>query len=408
MAHAVISLLSLSSGQRREMGEFNRSLVGRLYSVGRMAGDAEELYRSALREHKYRRADVVISGYYGFCNAGDDALLSHIADGLRVRGIRRIAALAKKGSDPADGVRAVSRFHIFSVLRTVRKAKLLISGGGSLLQDATSTKSLWYYTTVIRAAKRADVPVMILANGIGPIRKPSNRRRAAEAVRLADYVSVRENASARELTDMGIPAERIRVTADPVYRSADDTVSRTDNGTLVLSLRETADGRDSAGIEDTAVQALTEICRSYSLTAVILPMQPSYDREICARAAARLAESGVEVTLAGAADREEMQKILRQARVVVGMRLHSLIFATAAGVPSLALSYDPKLDALMEYLGMEEYVLPAFETDAGELKKALAGLLSRREEVTAALRQRTGELSRLAEADLDEALKLMK
>lgn len=408
MAHAVISLLSLSAEQRQEMGEFNRCLVGRLYSVGRMAGDAEELYRSALREHKYRRADVVISGYYGFCNAGDDALLSHIADGLRARGIRRIAALAKKGSDPAAGVRAVSRFHVLAVLRTIRKAKLLISGGGSLLQDATSTKSLWYYTTVIRAAKRAGVPVMILANGIGPIRKPSNRRRAAEAVRLADYVSVRENASARELTDMGIPAERIRVTADPVYRSSDEPVSRTDNGTLVLSLRETADGRDSSGIENTAVQALTEICRSYSLTAVILPMQPSYDREICARAAARLAESGVEVTLAGDADREEMQKILRQARVVVGMRLHSLIFATAAGVPSLALSYDPKLDALMEYLGMEEYVLPAFETDAGELKKALSDLLSRREEVTAALRQRTGELSRLAEADLEEALKLMQ
>ncbi len=411
MAHAVISLLALSDGERQEMGEYGRALVGRLYSVGRMAGDAEELYRRALREHKYRRADVVISGYYGFCNAGDDALLSHIADGLRARGIRRIAALSKRGSDPADGVRAVSRFHVFSVFHTIRKAKLLISGGGSLLQDATSTKSLWYYTTVIRAAKRAGVPVMILANGIGPIRKPSNRRRAAEAVRLADYVSVRENASARELTDMGIPEEKIRVTADPVYRSAGSAgvpMPSTDNGTLVLSLRETADGRDSAGIEDTAVQALTEICRSHSLTAVILPMQPSYDREICARAAARLAESGVEVTLAGDADREEMQKILRQARVVVGMRLHSLIFATAAGVPSLALSYDPKLDALMEYLGMEEYVLPAFETDAGELKKALSGLLSRREEVTAALRQRSGELSRLAEADLDEALKLMQ
>ena len=408
MAHAVISLLSLSPEERREMGEYGRALVGRLYSVGRMAGDSEELYRRALHEHKYRRADVVISGYYGFCNAGDDALLSHIADGLRARGIRRIAALSKRGSEPAEGVRAVSRFHVLSVLRTIRRAKLLISGGGSLLQDATSTKSLWYYTTVIRAVKRAGVPVMILANGIGPIQKPSNRRRAADAVRLADYVSVRENASARELTDMGIPAERIHVTADPVYRTAAGSETRTDNGTLVLSLRETADGRNSAGIEDTAVQALTEICRSYSLTAVILPMQPSHDREICVRAAARLSESGVEVTLAERADREEMQNILRQTRVVVGMRLHSLIFATAAGVPSLALSYDPKVDALMEYLGMEEYVLPAFETDAELLKKTLADLLSRREEITAELRRRTGELAHLAESDLDEALNLMK
>lgn len=408
LGNAVLSLLSLSPEELREMGEFNRALVGRLYSVGRMAGDAQMLYESALREHKYRRADVVISGYYGFSNAGDDALLAHIADGLRARGIRRIAALSKKGSDPAVGVRAVSRFHVLNVLRTLRHAKLLISGGGSLLQDATSTKSLWYYTAVIRTAKRAGIPVMILANGIGPLQKPANRRRAAEAVKLADYVSVRETASARELTDMGIPEERIHVTADPVYRTASSKADRTDNGTLVLSLRETADGRSSDPIEETVVRALTDICRSYSLTAVLLPMQPLYDREICARTAARLADAGVEVSCVDRADGEEMQKILGQARVVVGMRLHSLIFATAAGVPSLALSYDPKVDALMEYLGMEPYVLDAFETGTDALKASLSHLLTHRTEISAALYARTSQLSRLAEADLDAVQERME
>ena len=217
MAQSVIAALSLSDAERREMGEYNRSVVRRCYSVSRMADDAEQLYRRGIRGHVYRRGDVVISGYYGFSNAGDDALLSSIAEGLKDRGILRISALSKRGSSPAPGVRAVSRFHFLRVMREIRRARLVISGGGSLLQDATSTKSLVYYTSVIRYAQRVGVPVMVYANGIGPITRRRNRQLAYRAVSGANFISVREEASREELISMGIGAERIHVSADPVY-----------------------------------------------------------------------------------------------------------------------------------------------------------------------------------------------
>ena len=402
LAAAVVTVLSATAEEKQKMGEDNREIIGRLYSVARMADDAEGLYKQALHEYEYRRPEVLISGYYGFSNAGDDALLASITQGLRARGIRRIAALSRVGVHPAAGVRGVNRFDLFAVRRELRRAKLLISGGGSLLQDATSSRSLLYYTAVIRMAHRAGVPVMIFANGIGPLTKEANRRRARQVVELADYVSVREDASALELVRMGIPREKICVTADPVYRTG-VTGERKPGEYIVLSLRETADKTDTRRTEDAAVGALREICRTWGLDAVLLPMQPMYDHDICTRVAARLAESGVEASVAPSADQASVRHLIGGARLVVGMRLHALIFATAAAVPSLALSYDPKIDALMEYLGMDGYVLPAFTVTEDQRTDALRRLLGEENAVSEALRCRVRQLADLAEEDLCRA-----
>lgn len=403
IARAVITLLSASEEERRQMGEYNRSVVRRLYSVGRMAGDAEKMYEQARREHLCRRPQVLISGYYGFGNTGDDALLTELADGLRSRGVYRIAALSHDAKNPpAPGVRGVARMNVCAVWRALRQADLLLSGGGSLLQDATSTKSLLYYTGVMRTARWTHTPVMIYANGVGPLSREKNRRRAARAVMRADYVSVRESASARLLSEMGVPAERIAVTADPVYRGAPLCAPRGDY--VVLSLRDTADGHSSAAAEEAAVRALTEVCRSHSLRVLVLPMQEEYDREICARAAARLSDAGVETEIV----RENVRGVIAGARAVVAMRLHALIFATAAAVPVIALSYDPKIDALMEDLGMSAYVLSAYEAGSEILSEKLTGVLADSESISAALSAQAAEFSTRAERDLDAVRMLLQ
>lgn len=95
-----------------------------------------------------------------------------------------------------------------------------LSGGGSLLQDTTSTRSLFYYLSVIRCAELLGKPVMLYANGIGPVHKPANRRRVKRVVERAALVTLRDHSSARELRDMGVTRDDIRVTADPVFHLA--------------------------------------------------------------------------------------------------------------------------------------------------------------------------------------------
>ena len=102
-------------------------------------------------------SDIVISGYYGLGNSGDEALLKSIIENLRkIEPDVTITALSGNVHLTKEqyGVKTINRFNVFSVINELRKAKLLISGGGTLIQDATSTKSLYYYLGIIAAAKK--------------------------------------------------------------------------------------------------------------------------------------------------------------------------------------------------------------------------------------------------------------
>ena len=89
------------------------------------------------------------------------------------------------------GLEAVPRFQVWKVLKSLWRCDALLSGGGSLLQDRTSTRSLLYYLSIIQAAELFHKPVMLYANGIGPVQKPSNRRRVRRAVERAALVTLR-------------------------------------------------------------------------------------------------------------------------------------------------------------------------------------------------------------------------
>ncbi len=401
IAAGVISILSATAEEKARMGDYNRSVIEKHYSVARMAGDAVSMYKKAIRAHIPKRGDVLISGYYGFGNAGDDALLRAITDGLFARGVTRIAALSKKGAPVAEGVRPVSRFNPFAVHRAIRGARLLLSGGGSLLQDATSTRSLLYYVSVIRYAKSAGVPVAVFANGIGPIQNEKNRKIATKALKLSDYISVRDADSAAELAAMGIAPEKIRLTADPVYRLSVDEGVR-DETKLVVSLR---DCPGAEAFSPTAVSAVAAVCRRFGLSAVLLPMQPRFDRTVCEAVVAKLRDAGVDARLSDASGEEEILSEIRTSRAVFAMRLHALIFATAAGVPAVAVSYDPKIDAVMAYLGLSENVL-ALNASKERAEEVLVRALTD-EAAKERLQSRCRELSALSEEDLSAVVQLL-
>ena len=172
----VLAALALPPEKKSELGEYGRQVIFDFYSVRRMAEDCLKVYNQVRR----RRYNVVMSGYYGFSNAGDDAILQSIQEGI-VAASEDIS-ITVLSNDPAlterlYGLDAVPRFQVWKVLRALRQCDALLSGGGSLLQDRTSTRSLLYYLSIIRLAERFHKPVMLYANGIGPVSKPANRRR---------------------------------------------------------------------------------------------------------------------------------------------------------------------------------------------------------------------------------------
>ena len=105
-------------------------------------------------------ADIVISGYHGFSNSGDEALLFAILNTLRtMRPDLDVTVLSKTPEETARvyGVKSIFRYNIFKIIKEMKASKMLLFGGGSLLQDVTSSKSVLYYLAVFQP-DRESIP----------------------------------------------------------------------------------------------------------------------------------------------------------------------------------------------------------------------------------------------------------
>ena len=154
--------------------------------------------------------NILISGYYGFDNIGDESILRTLVSSLREH--IPDCSLTVLSHNPAStrekyGVEAVDRMSPMAILRAVKQCDMLISGGGSLLQDVTSSKSLHYYLSIIRCAEFFHKKVFIYSQGIGPIDRPGNRRAAAAALNLFEKFGQNDRRFAEIAPQTAISAE---------------------------------------------------------------------------------------------------------------------------------------------------------------------------------------------------------
>ena len=401
----VAAAFRLPREEKERLGAYGRQVIFEHYSVRRMAADCMAMY-DQVRRRKY---NVVMSGYYGFGNAGDDAILESIH--RAIRSASDDVSVTVLSNDPEQtrgqyGVEAVPRFRVWRVFRALARCDALLSGGGSLLQDATSTRSLLYYLSVIRCAQLLRKPVMLYANGIGPVRRPANRRRVKRVVESASLVTLRDHASARELERMGV-TRPVRVTADPVFHLEPAGGERTaqllaaaglerSEPFAVISVRE---WRDVGDFWKELARLCDHLRRTCGLNILFLLMQPERDREVTAQVRA-LMEEPAHVLDASCTPRELMG-VLGRSRLCVAMRLHTLIFAARMAVPALGLVYDPKVASYLEELDLPAAGdVASFDRDeairrADALMADYDGVLSRLREKSAQLARAAGENERL-------------
>ena len=398
------ALFAMSPEERAALGRFGREVIKKHDSVTRMAEDCEEAYRRVRAAH----ASVVVSGYYGFRNLGDDAILLSLRDRLgRICPEAGLTALSKRPAETEQlcGIAAADRFSPFAVRRAIRSCSLFVSGGGSLLQDHTSTRSLLYYTWLIRMAKRYGKPVLFYANGIGPVSAEKNRRRVREVCEAADIITLRDQSSLEELRSMGVTNPNIFVTADPVYSLGKGDPRR---GRELLKARgiDCGEGekpiigvsvRFSKGTELAREQIAAFLNRQDARIAFIDMQQPA-DGEAAASVRELLKPESFEIEAPYAP--QDMIDMMACMEAVVSTRLHSMIFAACAGVPALGIDYDPKVRACAEQLGMP-LIGTLSDLDPDEASAKLAAVLADRAGYAEKIKAACAELSAKA-AENDE------
>ena len=356
--------LANDAGLRRTFAEALYEKASRDFSRDRMCERQEANYRHLLaRFHrpKDERESIVICGAYGRGNAGDDAILKAIVQEMRALDPERtICVMSRRPRETRLIYRtgAIYTFNVFAVLRQFRRAALYINGGGSLMQDVTSTRSIWYYCYTLRAAKKRGCKVMMYGCGIGPINRAGNRKMAARIIdRSVDRITLRDDNSRALLAEMGVTRPDIRVSADP-------TIILDPAPREVVNLALEQSGIDPAGRYigfglrhwkglDAALPEIAAAANyayeKHGLIPVFVPIEFPSDLTPAERVGALLrcpwhavrTRQPIEVTIG----------ILARMKAVVGIRLHSLMFSAGQGVPVVGMSYDIKVDGFLKYIG---------------------------------------------------------
>lgn len=298
---------------------------------------------------------IVISGYYGFDNFGDDAILSVLCDKLKSLNhhITVLSANPKRTKE-LYWVHSARNFDIKKVIQAIKESDILFSGGGSLLQDVTSFKSLFYYSVIIFLALLMRKKVVIFAQGIGPLNRPISQFLVRNLVKHASYVSVRDKKSLALLKTWGIKADLVN---DPVFSL---NIKKSDKvGTVGVQLR------DFSTMNDTLLNKLaTAVVKDFSDKKIELYVfQKTLDYEVCKKFETILKELNPEIQTEIIQDKNQKEFMTRISNLeyMIAMRFHAIIAALMAGVRTTAIDYDVKVQKLAKASG-----IPVISMDGSE------------------------------------------
>ena len=307
---------------------------------------------------------VLLSGYYGFDNSGDDAILRAIVKDLREQDQDiSIVVLSNnpRKTEEIYRVKAVNRFSLRDIVREIRATDLFISGGGSLLQDITSNRSLWYYLMTMQLAIFFKKPFMVYANGIGPINNRINRRLTRHILNKADFITLRDEDSRAFVQELGVKNKNILVTSDPVFTLEASSRTRVeeifsqegiprDRKLIGISIRP---WENDQGLMEALKELIDFIGKNYDVNIVLIPMHHPEDLEMSEEL---LGLGDFVYVLRQQYSVEDIMGLIRELELILAMRLHALIYAASQRVPIVGLIYDPKLSGLIKILEIENYL----------------------------------------------------
>lgn len=305
----------------------------------------------------------VVSGYIGFDNFGDEAIARVLTDRLKKEGVEKITLISSNPEKTAK-LHGVNSCGMFDFFKSIREADVLISGGGSLLQDVTSFKSLVYYLGVIFTALVLGKKVEIYSQGIGPIRSKFGRFLTCALLRHAAKISVRDKKSQEFLQNHGIKSELVQ---DPIFSL--ELPHKNKKGIAGIQLR------DYPTLTDGFLNALADevIKRFPDKKLQVISLQDSIDLNVCEKFVRILRkkdrEENVEI-LSGLSINDVFEKI-SELEYLVGMRFHANVVAIKSGVKTLAINYDIKIKKLAD-----EYNLPLIELNQRDFEKEFSVLMS--------------------------------
>lgn len=404
-------LLAMDQENLNQLAEFGYDTIINHYSIEKMADDALKIYETV--RYQQKKIDVMISGYYGFNNNGDDSVLKSIIDGLKKeRPNIKIMVLSRRPFETKKlyDVSSINRFNFLAIKKYMRQTNLLISGGGSLIQDMTSTHSLKYYLWVIETAIKNNVKVMLYSNGIGPIKRDKNRLLAAKILNQVDLITLRDKTSLNELEKLNVNKPQIIITADAAFNLNFNTANTAplefgiDTKTKYFVIAVRSWKYNSDGFEKNIAVFADYVWQKYNLLPVFVPMHPSNDCDITKKIMSLMQTKAKYIGARYATN--NLLNLIAHAEFILAMRLHTIIYSIQTATPILALVYDPKVEAIMHEVNQNSYT-SVEDLNLTNLKNLAAEILTNQNKIRAELKNYNDQFKKLSAQNTKLALDLV-
>ena len=352
--------------------------------------------------HVGKRFLIAGAGTGAHWNAGDAAILEAMVK--QIREIEPSAEILVASANPPGtlapyGVTEVRYDDIPALVAAARSADLLILGGGGLFYDywgfpadqllTPDHAGLSFYTGFALLATLFGKPLAIYATSVGPLRTDDGRRFTRAAFEQADVITVRDRESESVLIGLGIAGERITVAADPAYALSPAPATHIDQilgsapdaPLLGVAIREWTLDVDAEAWQRELARSLDHFVDRHGGTVLFIPFHKTAgdvsDVEIAERVLGRMKQQESARVLSPEHTPQEISGIIGRCDVLVGMRLHSIIFARTHAVPFVAISYDPKVQGALDG-ELTKFSIPLPELSTERLDALLEETWSRR------------------------------
>lgn len=308
--------------------------------------------------------NVLISGYYGFNNTGDEAMIETMSTLLAKRDYGLIVLSSNpERTKELYNVQAYDRYKISEVIKAIKKSDLVVSGGGTLFQDVTSKKSIWYYLGIVWLAQFLGKRVCVAYQGLGPLntnlyRKMTKKILNKKSIKL---VALRDEHAIQFAKELGIHEDKIVFSSDMIFmmnppqkercmKILNDNVHGYKNGQKLigLSIREWKD-KDRTDLFALLADKLVE---KYDARIVFFPFHKPKDAEISKIIMHKMKHEDAAVLMPNRYLPSEILGTMGLMDVNIGVRLHALVFSAVMNVPTIGISYDPKIDGFLELINM--------------------------------------------------------
>lgn len=304
---------------------------------------------------------VLVSGYIGFNNFGDEAIFLALSSHLKSKKCS-VSALCNNENEVKKTYDVITYNYKkpFEILKAILLNDILISGGGSLLQNKTSNFSLIYYLFIIFLAKLSNKKVIIFAQGIEPINGKFFEFLTKTVLKMTNFISVRDKKSQNLLNSWNIKTELL---SDPAYSLIENIEINQDKKGLILQLRS------FEGIDDKFISDLADvIAKYYQGEIAVLSLQNEYDKDICLSFIEKLKKYNANAKFIPYQGIKETIDVLNNAKYVISTRLHGLIVSYALENKCFGLIYDEKIRTLCDELNIENIEIKNYQKDELDIK----------------------------------------